>query len=49
MAPNAYEGAIQHEKLTDEYLAKNLEGLEVLLIKGGMRLAHLLTYIFGCT
>ena len=49
MAPSAYDGAIQHEKLPDEYLKKNLDGLQLLLIKGGYRLAHLLTYVFDET
>ena len=47
LAPSAYHGAVQNEKLPDDYLETNVAKLEVLLIKGGLRLAHLIVDIFS--
>ncbi|TNV78122.1 hypothetical protein FGO68_gene14425 [Halteria grandinella] len=49
VAPQAYNGAVQNEKLSEGYLEGNLSQLEQLIIKGGFRLAHLLEHIFNET
>ena len=46
MAPSAYLGAVQNEKLSEEYLERNLRELEILLIKAGYRLAKVISHIF---
>ena len=45
----AYAGAVENEKLSDTYIQNNMPIIEQQIIKGGVRLAHLLTYIFAET
>ena len=47
VAPSAYKGATEKEKLTDDYIAANLPQLEFQLIKAGFRLAHLIAYLYS--
>lgn len=49
MGKLAYAGAVENEKLTDTYIETNMPIIEQQIIKGGVRLAHLLTHIFAET
>ena len=49
IAPSAYEGAVQKEKLSPSYLEKNVGKLEIQVIKAGHRLAHVISHIFDAS
>lgn len=46
-AANVYTGVTQSEAVPQAYIDKNLETLERQIVLGGMRLAYLITKVFG--